>query len=227
MAPLSWRRSWSSAAWVRSSSVLALVAAVVLPVIALPQISLAQPNLRASFPGRRIGGGTRGECSARFLANLVPASSVFSPGAGQLIGLLEGPTASPQPLKISFAPYRPDAAPVSSGPGVSQRLLPASPASLVLISAPAIKAPTSWESTYRCPEGAAAGELDFVQSASPPAVSLLLPQPEAVDQPIQAALQKLHKACGRSLPLAEIAAAFKLTDSLGSGWPEQLPVRCL
>lgn len=224
MASLFWCRSWRSAL---QGPGLALLAAVILPAIALPELAMAQPALRSSFPGRRIGGGTRGECSARFLANLVPASSVFSPGAGQLIGLLEGPTASPQPLKLTFAPYRPDAAPVTSGPGVSQRLLPPSPPSLVLISAPAIKAPTSWESTYSCPEGAAAGELDFVQSASPPAVSLLLPQPEAADQPIQAALQKLRKACGRSLPLAEIASAFNLADALGSDWPQQLPVRCL
>ena len=221
------RQSLSPSRIRRSPRALAALVSVVLPVVAVPELSQAQANLRSSFPGRRIGGGTRGECSARFLANLVPASSVFSPGAARLIGLLEGPTASPRPLQLSFAPYRPDAAPVTTGPGVSQRLLPASPASLVLISAPPIKAPTSWESTYRCPEGAAAGELDFVQSASPPAVSLLLPQAEAADQPIQAALQTLQKACGKSLSLAEIVAAFNLGDALGSGWPEQLPVRCL
>lgn len=194
----------------------------------IPQAVVAQSALRSSFPGRRIGGGTRGECSARFLANLVPSSSVFSPGSGQVIGLLEGPTASPHPVQLTFAPYRPDAPPLTSGPEVSQRILPASPASLVLVSAPVLKGPISWESTYRCPSGAGGGsELDFVQSASPPAVSLLLPKPEAADQPIQEALQRLHKACGKSLPLAEIASAFNLGDALGSGWPDPLPVRCL
>lgn len=208
-------------------SVLALLSLVAL--VSPPAVD-AQSALRSSFPGRRIGGGTRGECSARFLANLVPANSVFAPGAVQLIGLLEGPTASPRPLLLSFAPYRAEAPAASSGPGVSQRLLPASAAGLVLISAPAVKGPTSWESTYRCPDGAApaavGSELDFVQSASPPAISLLLPQSEPADQPIQAALQRLHQSCGKSLPLAEIALAFNLTDALGQGWPDQLPVRC-
>ena len=59
------------------------------------------------------------------------------------------------------------------------------------------------------------------------ALSLLLPKPEATDQPIQTALQRLHKACGKTLPVAEIVAAFNLGDALGSGWPDQLPVRCL
>lgn len=207
----------------------AVVLLLSLVAVVAPLAAEAQSTLRSSFPGRRIGGGTRGECSARFLANLVPANSVFAPGAVQLIGVLEGPTASPRPLLLSFAPYRPDAPSESSGPGVSQRLLPASAAGLVLIKVPTLKGPTSWESTYRCPDGAApavGSELDFVQSASPPAISLLLSQSEPSDQPIQAVLQRLQKACGKTLPLAEIAQAFQLIDALGPGWPDQLPVRC-
>ena len=46
---------------------------------------------RHSFPGRRIGGGTRGECAARQIVHLVPESSVFAPGSPALIGWLEGP----------------------------------------------------------------------------------------------------------------------------------------
>lgn len=205
---------------------LALASALIL---GCPTVLEAQSNLRSSFPGRRIGGGTRGECSARFLANLVPASSVFAPGSSQLIGVLEGPTASPHPLQISFAPYRPDQPPLSSGPGVSERLLPPAPASLSLILAPGLKEPTRWESTYRCPDGggSGAGELDFVQSASPPAVSLLVPQADPSDLPFQAALKRLRQACGKSLPLTEIAAALNLADALGPDWPAQLPIRCL
>ena len=42
----------------------------------------ANPQLRSSFPGRRIGGGTRGECTARLLVHLVPKNSVFAPDQG-------------------------------------------------------------------------------------------------------------------------------------------------
>ena len=37
-------------------------------------------DLRSQFPGRRVGGGTRGECSARYLALIVNPDSIFSPG---------------------------------------------------------------------------------------------------------------------------------------------------
>ena len=207
----------------RSLVCLALVGMV------LPLAADAQPNLRSSFPGRRIGGGTRGECSARFLANLVPANSVYAPGGANLIALLEGPTGTPRPLALSFSPYSADSTTASTA-ATTQKLLPASPAGLVLVTIPAIKSPTRWESAYRCPDGdnrSGGGELDFVQSASPPALSLLVGQGEPADQPVQALLKQFRGACGKTLPLAEVAKAFNLSDSLGSGWPDQLPVRCL
>ena len=210
-------------------SVLRAFSVVALLCVAVAPAADAQSSLRSSFPGRRIGGGPRGECSARFLANLVPASSVFSPGSGQLIGLLEGPSANTHPLVLSFSPYTGDSSSPSPGSTAVQRVLPASSAGLVLVAAPAIKGPTSWESTYRCPNGsgsAAGSELDFVQSASPPALSLLLPKPDSADQPIQTALKRFHQACGKTIPLSEVATAFNLTDALGAGWPLQIPVRC-
>jgi hypothetical protein len=42
-------------------------------------------NLRNTAPGRRIGGGTRGECTARLIAHLVPSSSVFAPGSSRTV----------------------------------------------------------------------------------------------------------------------------------------------
>ena len=75
--------------------------AVCLALVADASAVMAQPNLRSTFPGRRVGGGTRGECTARVLAHLVPGSSVFAPGASGLIGLVEGPTANPRPVAIN------------------------------------------------------------------------------------------------------------------------------
>lgn len=48
----------------------------------------AQANPRSTFPGRRVGGGTRGECSARTLVHLVPETSVYAPDASGLVGLV-------------------------------------------------------------------------------------------------------------------------------------------
>ena len=70
---------------------LGLGAIVALSLLAEGSAALAQPNLRSTFPGRRVGGGTRGECAARLLAHLVPSDSVFAPGPALTVAVLEGP----------------------------------------------------------------------------------------------------------------------------------------
>ena len=58
-----------------------LLSALVVNVICCSALGAAPRN---TFPGRRIGGGTRGECAARPVLHLVPSSNVFSPGEFQL-----------------------------------------------------------------------------------------------------------------------------------------------
>ena len=82
-------------------------AAFVLMAVALAgQAALAQPDSRNSFPGRRIGGGTRGVCTARLVAHLTPANNIQRvPAAGPVrVAVLQGPTQQPYPLKISQIP---------------------------------------------------------------------------------------------------------------------------
>ena len=186
-----------------------------------PLPGLAQANLRNSFPGRRVGGGTRGECSARTLVHLVPDSSVFAPGSSGDLALVQGPTANPVSLTMTFKPK-------AGGPSSSQTL-PASSAGLTLVRQSTISAPTIWESGFDCASAdAAAGAdpLSFIETASPPAVSLLLPTPEASDVQVQKALQSLRKSCGATVPAAETLAQFGLADVVTAEWPQQLPVRC-
>jgi len=187
----------------------------------MPITARAQPNLRSSFPGRRVGGGTRGECSARTLAHLVPDSSVFAPGATSQLGLVQGPTANPVSLNISFQP--------KAGGASTTRTLPAAPAAVILISGSSISAPTIWESEFDCAsaDGSASSDpLAFVETASPPAVSLLLPEPDASDAPVQAALKKLRSSCGTSVPTTSTLKMFGLADLVTAEWPKQIPVRC-
>jgi len=201
-----------------------------LLLVAGPLVAAAQPNLRNTFPGRRIGGGTRGECSARLLAHLVPANSVFAPGSPATIGLLEGPTAQPRPLQLSFRPLNNAGTGAEASAQVSSRDLPAAPAGVVLLTIPAVKTATIWESGYRCESGATgatgADSLDFVQSASPPAVSLLVSDPQGDDKAIAAALRQLRSQCGKTVTTASVAQSFGLTDAITAEWPQQLPVRC-
>ena len=187
----------------------------------LPLGASAQDNLRSSFPGRRVGGGTRGECSARILAHLVPDSSVFSPGNTSDLALVQGPTANPVSLTMTFKP--------ESGGAPVNRTLSASPAALILVRGSAITAPTVWESGFDCAAGdtgAIDDPLAFVETASPPAVSLLVPTPDPSDAPIQKAIQSLSQSCGATVPAAATLAQFGLADVVTAEWPQQLPVRC-
>ena len=180
----------------------------------------AHANPRSTFPGRRVGGGTRGECSARTLVHLVPATSVFAPGASGLVGLVQGPSDSPVSLQVTLKP--------EDGSAESTRTLPAGPTSIVLFDAQASR-PTVWESSFNCGSGEAGDSSDpmaFVQSASPPALSLLVSDAEPNDQSLQALLGALQSKCGTSVSAAETMTQLGLADVVTEAWPDQLPVRC-
>jgi hypothetical protein len=191
--------------------------------LALSAQAWAQSDPRASFPGRLVGGGTRGECSARLIVHLVPRSSVFAPGDSTLLGLLEGPSDQPRPLQLRFRPQ------TGTAPA-SERLLPPGQAALVLVQGPRLAAPTVWESTYRCDDGVAGKTTDdplqVVSSSSPPALSLLVQDTTPDDARLQTRLQQLRQRCGGTVSRIELVSTFGLGDLLGQDWPEALPVRC-
>ena len=196
--------------------------------LAMASPALADVNLRSSFPGRRVGGGTRGECTARLVAHLVPKSNVFAPGSSGLVAILQGPSANLSPLLVAFKPAN------STGvvqPGASlleSRELPPAPVGLVLLKAPASGAGVQWESSYRCGGGVADTDpLNFVSAGAPPAVSLLVKAAEPVDRLIQAVLAQWKTQCGGTIAREQVAKTFGLDEVLGPDWPAQLPLRCL
>lgn len=202
--------------------ILTLLAGVVFPPLA-PPVARAQSDLRSTFPGRRVGGGTRGECNARLIVHLVPSSSVYAPGQPGLLGLLEGPAANPRPLELRFRPQ-------VGGDATGERQLAAGGPALVLLPSPALAGPTVWESSYRCDEqidsGSKADPLQFVESTSPPALSLLVVDSTPADATLQQKMRQLRGRCGATISRQELAATFALTDLLDASWPDQLPVRC-
>ena len=203
---------------VRSTFSSALAAVVACSCLGL--MGQAHANPRSTFPGRRVGGGTRGECSARTLVHLVPATSVYAPAGSGLVGLVQGPSDSPVSLQVSFKP--------EDGSAASTRTLSAGPSSIVLFVAQASR-PTVWESSFNCVSGEDADRSDpmaFVQSTSPPALSLLVSDVQAKDQSVQSLLKDLRAKCGTSVSSAETLAQLGLSDLVAEDWPQQLPVRC-
>ena len=198
----------------RLGVVMALVSTV------LPLSTFAQENPRNSFPGRRVGGGTRAACSSRVLAHLVPTSSVFAPAPAGTLGLLHGPTPVPVALNISFRPQ--------SGGQAMTRTLPAASAGITLIKLDAVETPQIWESHFACQTSGPSDHqsFGFVGTDVPPALSLLVTSPEAADQVVWQTLTMLQQRCGSSIPTSLILKEFGLTDVITSDWPKQLPVRC-
>ena len=198
-----------------------------LAMSAQASAALAQPNPRSTFPGRRVGGGTRGECTARVLAHLVPATSVYAPGATGLIALLEGPNANPRPIAVSFRQANASGSTDAARTLLSSRDLPASSAGVTLLAV-ALKGATVWESNYRCDEGVAdpADPLAMVSSQAPPAVSLLLTDATPADTALQAKIKGLPALCGKTVSREQLASSFDLADVVSADWPDQLPVRC-
>ena len=178
----------------------------------LPSLGFAQTtDTRSQFPGRRIGGGTRGECTSRLVAHLVPPANIQEVAKGKpvRIALLEGPAAQTYPLLINLQGLR------------SYQLEPMV-AGVRLLTLPAIKTETRWESSFLCPGavGVAGDPLGFITTASPPALSLIRP-----GQGAESLLNRLGASCGSSIPTAVISK-FLGDDPLPGNWPEQLPVRC-
>jgi hypothetical protein len=118
----------------------------------------------------------------------------------------------------------------NEGEGVERsRVLDASSVGLILVRGEGVNRPTIWESTFDCnadDQSASADPLSFIETVSPPAISLLLPQQEPSDVSVQNALVSLRQNCGSTVPAQATLAQFGLADLITKDWPTQLPVRC-
>ena len=186
--------------------------------------ALANESLRSTFPGRLIGGGSRGECAARLVINVVPRTSVFASGSDDLLAVLQGPSPDPRPLEIAFSVY--DAKAGGLGNRVRQQVIPAGSASLVLLRSGASIRPLIWESSYQCDDDASVDELSFISADAPPAVSLLVADAQPEDDALQFTLSAWKDSCGRQLATQAVLSSAGLNGLDVSQWPEQLPVVC-
>ena len=205
------------------------VAALLMSALVVPMIcaSSGEAAPRSTFPGRRIGGGTRGECAARPMVHLVPSSNVFSLGNANLIALLEGPAANPMPLEVILRPASDDGFAAQDVSPLLQQSLGASVNRLVLLRVPAASSPLLWESSYECGEDDGADELGFVTASAPPALTLLLPEADSQAGSLQQQLASLQAVCGSSTAVAPLKQAFDFGDEvIDDSWPETVMVQC-
>ena len=182
-------------------------------------------DLRSQFPGRRVGGGTRGECSARFLAHVATTNSTYSPGESGLLAIIQGPSNNHRPITTKFGNYS-----VNKEILYNYELVLNHPnASLFIFKIPKIVVETSWSSNYKCSDENTNnfGILDFVEEYSPPALSLLLKKDSIEDLPIQKSILKYSKKCDEKAQTEEIFNEFKLGNNIDKkNWPMDLDIIC-
>lgn len=187
-------------------------------------------SLRSSFPGNRVGGGTRGECSARVIIHLVPESGKYDPSfeGSNLIGLLQGPSLNPSPLVITFRPFQSNGDLVQASQFLSTLHVESSDASLVLLRPDYHAQSVIWESTYECDQHDDSGEFGFISSNSPPARSLLTKNDDLRSGNLKIAglLNSWQRLCGTTIITESVFKEFGLDDLLTKQWPTQLPVLC-
>jgi len=189
--------------------------------------SALQAAPRNTFPGRRIGGGTRGDCATRPVVHLVPSSNVFSLGSSNLIAVLEGPSVNPMPLEVILRPASDDGLATPDTSPLLQRSLGAAVNRLVLLSVPAASGPLLWESSYQCGQDKGADEFGFITASAPPALTLLLPGADSEAESIQQQLVSFQTACGNSTAVAPLRQAFDFGDEvIDESWPQSVTVQC-
>lgn len=210
-----------------TTSFFAIVLVQVFTLL-LPQVTHAQ-SLRSTFPGRRVGGGTRGECASRLIIHLVPKSSQYSlqSDGQELIGLVQGPSAQPTGLELTFRPL------VSNGneeqsqkKSIGYSFEPNN-ASVILFSPKLNKDQTFiWESSFNCRQSSSFGEFDFITSGSPPALSLLTTQSDELNHDVSKTLKVWKNLCGGSIATLDVLNKFELSNLLSNDWPVRLPIHC-
>jgi hypothetical protein len=194
----------------------------------LPPVVQAQ-SLRSTFPGRRVGGGTRGECASRLIIHLVPKSSRYSvPAAGQeLIGLVQGPSDSPTGLNLSFRPLTSNGNEEQSQQKSIDFSFKPNDASLILLSPGLMSKQTYiWESSFNCQQPSSSGEFDFITSGAPPALSLLTAESDDSNLGVSDTLKVWKNLCGDSIATLDVFKKFELIDLLSNDWPARLPIHC-
>ena len=182
-------------------------------------------DLRSQFPGRRVGGGTRGECSARYLAHIVNPDSIFSPGKSGLLAILQGPSTNPKDLITKFGIYNLN----KDTEHISEIRLNHPKPSLFIIPSPKINSPISWSSSYDCQTIPTedVGILNFIDDTSPPALSLLLNEPNDENLTLQNNIVKFSSSCSSTVKTDDVITAFSLQNTINKDdWPLTLDVKC-
>ena len=209
-----------------------LISALILVSSIFPKYLISQEiNIGSAFPGRRLGGGTRGECSARKIMHLVPDNNILFHNSDGQIALIIGPSSSPKDVKIAFKPYSsPDGNFNGPSPEIDELFISNSSEKIILLNIPKKKFPFTWESAFECSddneESFDGFGFDFIQDYSPPAISLIAPESLQKKNNSEDKILWLSKYCGKNISQNELNKKFQINELFDENWSEEIYVDC-
>ena len=209
-----------------------LISALILVSSIFPKYLISQEiNIGSAFPGRRLGGGTRGECSARKIMHLVPDNNILFHNSEGQIALIIGPSSSPKDVKIAFKPYSsPDGNFNGPSPEIDELFISNSSEKIILLNIPKKKFPFTWESAFECSddneESFDGFGFDFIQDNSPPAISLIAPESLQKKNNSEDKILWLSKYCGKNISQNELNKKFQINELFDENWSEEIYVDC-
>ena len=209
-----------------------LISVLILVSSIFPKYLISQEiNIGSAFPGRRLGGGTRGECSARKIMHLVPDNNILFHNSDGQIALIIGPSSSPKDVKIAFKPYfSSDGNFKGPSPEIDELFISNSSEKVILLNIPKKKFPFTWESAFECSndneESFDGFGFNFIQDNSPPAISLIAPESLQKKNNSEDKILWLSKYCGKNISQNELNKKFKINELFDENWSEEISVDC-
>ena len=209
-----------------------LISALILVSSIFPKYLISQEiNIGSAFPGRRLGGGTRGECSARKIMHLVPDNNILFHNSDGQIALIIGPSSSPKDVKIAFKPYSSsDGNFKGPSPEIDELFISNSSEKVILLNIPKKKFTFTWESAFEsCDDKEDSFDgfgFNFIQDNSPPAITLIAPESLKKKNNSEDKISWLSKYCGKNISQNELNKKFKVDELFDENWAEEISVDC-
>ncbi len=182
-------------------------------------------NIGLAFPGRRVGGGTRGECSARKIMHLVPESNIaFQNDLGHF-ALIIGPSNDPKDININFKEFEETK---KNKINLNNFKIKASKEKVFLISIPSQDAPFILESSFDCNDNTDMGyDFNFIQDSSPPAQTLIAPSSYQKNKNHEDKMAWLSKFCDKNISQSSLSEKFQIGEFFDENWAKDINVICL